>query len=291
MRKIVLTGATGLIGAELLSQLDTNYEVHAVSRYRNITESNNIQWHSINLADNLDSSKLPENVDAVIYLAQSENFRSFPCKAVDVFQVNTAKMLEFLDYGRHAGAKTFIYASSGGVYGVGGEGFSEEIALPANGENGFYLSTKLCAEMLLENYSQYMNIIILRFFFVYGKNQKRTMLIPRLVDNIKTGNPIALQGPTGILINPLHVSDAVAAIIAALDTQGFHKINVAGPEVLSIRQISNIIGDIVGSKPSFKFEENKRSGNIIGIIEKMQRYLISPKCYPADGLKEMVEQD
>jgi UDP-glucose 4-epimerase len=197
-------------------------------------------------------------------------------------------MLEMLDYAREAGAKTFIYASSGGVYGSGGHGFSEDITLTANGENGFYLSTKLCSEILAENYKKYMNIVALRFFFVYGKGQKRSMLIPRLVDSIRGGNAITLQGDVGILINPIHVSDAVASVTAALNLKGFHKINVAGPEVLSLKQISKIIGDKVGVKPIFEYDAKKSPGNLIGKTEKMRQYLIAPLCYPVDGFSDVI---
>jgi nucleoside-diphosphate-sugar epimerase len=58
------------------------------------------------------------------------------------------------------------------------------------------------SEIIAENYAPYMNIVILRFFFVYGPRQNTTMLIPRLIRSIKEGNPIILQGSNGIRINP-----------------------------------------------------------------------------------------
>ena len=287
-KKIIVTGATGLIGSHLLLQLARHFEVHAISRIRRTAENENVKWYQVDLNGDFDPSILPVSVEAVIYLAQSENFRDFPSKALDVFQVNTAKMLEMLDYARRAGAKTFVYASSGGVYGAGEHGFSEDITLPASGENGFYLSTKLCSEILAENYKQFMNIVMLRFFFVYGKGQKRSMLIPRLVDNIREGNPIALQGDIGISINPTHVSDAVASVIAALNLKGFHKINVAGPKVLSLKQISEIIGDKVGVKPIFKYDSKKWPRNLIGKTEKMRKNLTAPLCFPIDGFGDVI---
>ena len=33
-------------------------------------------------------------MEAVIYLAQSENYRNFPEKALDIFEINTAKLLK-----------------------------------------------------------------------------------------------------------------------------------------------------------------------------------------------------
>ena len=93
----------------------------------------------VDLNDDFDFKLLPDKLEAVIYLAQSENYRNFPEKALDIFEINTARLLKTLDYAREAGAKKFIYASSGGVYGSAQRGFSETITLPACGENGLYL--------------------------------------------------------------------------------------------------------------------------------------------------------
>lgn len=289
MKKIIVTGATGLIGSHLLKPLATLFEVHAISRLKTNDEIENVKWHQADLNGGFKASTLPTNVEAVIYLAQSESFRDFPDKALDMFEVNTVKLLKMLDYARVAGAKKFVYASSGGVYGVGENGFSEDVTLPANGENGFYLSTKLCSEILAENYKQFMDIVILRFFFVYGKGQKRSMLIPRLVDNIQQGNPISLQGNEGIFLNPIHVSDAVSSVLAALELKGLHKINVAGPEVLSLKRISEIIGDKVGVQPIFRYDRTNMPGHLIGNIDSMKKLLTSPLCFPLDGFNDAID--
>ena len=65
-----------------------------------------------------------------------------------------------------------------------------------------------------------MDVVILRLFFVYGKMQKSTMLMPRLLANMKDGKPLTYKVIMGILINPIHVSDAVSSVLAALDLKG-----------------------------------------------------------------------
>jgi len=290
MTNILVTGATGLIGSSLLKPLANIFEVHATSRSKANDKIANVTWHHVNLNDDFDFKVLPTNIDAVIYLAQSENYRDFPKKAVDIFEINTVKLLKMLDYAREAGVKKFIYASSGGVYGSGEYGFSEEITVPANGANGFYLSSKLCSEVLADNYKQFMDVVILRLFFVYGKIQKPTMLMPRLVTNVKNGNPINLQGNNGILLNPVHVSDAVSSVIAALELKGFHKINVAGPEVISLKKICEMIGDKIGVEPIFEYDLKSKPKNLIGDIDNMTRLLSAPRCFLYKGLNEMINK-
>ena len=100
----------------------------------------------------------------------------------------------------------------GGVYAHQNKHFKEEDRLALSEELGFYLGSKICAEIVSGAFSNILNLQILRFFFVYGQGQKQNMLIPRLIKNIREGNPISLDGKNGVVINPLYVSDAVSAI-------------------------------------------------------------------------------
>lgn len=285
MKRCVVTGATGLIGSNLIDRLRYTWEVHAISRRPPVgSEHGNVVWHKMDLCQELDRRALPERADAMIYLAQSEHFRDFPEHALDVFGVNTMGLVRVLDYARQAGTRTLIYGSSGGVYGYGETSMNEELVIPAEGGLGFYLGTKLCSEIVALNYSGLMNVVILRFFFVYGPGQRRTMLIPRLIDNIRDGRQVALQGGDGIRLNPTYVLDAVAAIERALELEGTYKINVAGPEVLTLREICETIGAVVGRAPVYNVQ-HVAPQHIVGDISKMKELLVPPRVRFGDGLK------
>jgi nucleoside-diphosphate-sugar epimerase len=225
----------------------------------------------------------------VIHLAQPAQFRDFPEQAEQMLQVNTVSTLHLLDYARCAGARTFIYASSGGIYGYGEQEFSEDVKIPPRNDLGFYLSTKLCSEILAENYTPFMNVIVLRFFFVYGVGQRRSMLIPRLVQSVMDGKPIILHGDDGLRLNPIHVSDAVAAIHRVLALDGSHKINIGGPEVLNLRQIGEIIGRAVGKAPCFEVQAVSQPRHLVGDISKMTRLLGRPQLRFETGIRTYVD--
>lgn len=288
MKSCIVTGAGGLIGSHLLPLLAREWEVHAVSRHRpHRLDDPAIVWHHIDVSRELDRSALPERVDAVIYLAQSEHFREFPERAIDIFEVNTVGLLRFLDYARQSGARSFIYASSGGVYGSWDTSLNEDLPVLAEGNLGFYLSSKLCSEIVALNYAKLMNVSILRFFFVYGPGQRRTMLIPRLIDSVRNGLPVRLQGEDGIRVNPIYVDDAAEAIVRALQLQGTGKINVAGPEILSLRQLCDTIGRAVKRAPVYRTERGEPR-HIIGDITKMGELLVSPTIAFSDGLRHVL---
>ncbi len=290
VKRCVITGATGLIGASLVKAMEPGWEIHAVSRHRLPgLEGGSIHWHYMDVTREIGGDALPARTDAVIYLAQSEFFREFPERALDIFDVNTLGLLRYLDYARKSGARSFVYASSGGVYGSGDMSMSEETAVLAEGNLGFYLGSKLCSEIIALNYSKFMNLALLRFFFVYGPGQRKTMLIPRLVDAVSSGAPVALQGEQGIKLNPTFVSDAAAAIVRALELEGSHKINVAGPEILTLRQICDTIGTALGSRPVYKVE-TASPRHIIGDIGKMTQLLVAPRIGFQEGLRLLLQR-
>src|SRR2546428_7040170 len=113
----LIPGATGLIGTGLVTALRESYEVHCVSRHP--PARGDVSWHTLDLSSAVSLEGLPSRVDKLVYLAQAEFFRDFPERSEETFQVNTGNLLRFLAYARTAGAKTFVYASSGGVYGGG----------------------------------------------------------------------------------------------------------------------------------------------------------------------------
>jgi nucleoside-diphosphate-sugar epimerase len=88
---------------------------------------------------------------------------------------------------KKSGVGSFIYTSSGGIYGNGNEPFLENTPIVPFGDLGYYLGSKACGEILVQSYANIFQVNVVRPFFLYGPTQKRDMLIPRLFDNIAKG--------------------------------------------------------------------------------------------------------
>ena len=287
MRHVLVTGANGLLGRSVCNQLiSRNNLVTAVTHNKSLLNPNKQNLLILDLASNWEQKWLPRKVDAIICLAQSSRFREFPSKALDVFNVNVASTALLLDYAKQVGAKKFIYASSGGVYGNGSQAFNENAAIISAGQLGYYLGSKACGEILVRSYASLFQVTIIRPFFVYGPGQKRTMLIPRLMDSVASKKPISLQGSKGILINPVHVDDASAAVVSALDTRESATYNIAGPDVLSIRQISEAMGQHLGIEPTFQKAEGIPN-DLIADISLMKMQLWEPKLKLLESLSDV----
>jgi UDP-glucose 4-epimerase len=285
--KILITGAGGLLGARTVRQFTGKHEVHALVHSALVEPLPEVRYYTVDLAKSDGLDQLPKEIDAVIHLAQSARFREFPEQAADVFNVNVASTARLLEYARRSRARAFILASSGGVYGTGDHDFKENAAIPQHGQLGYYLGSKLCSEVLAQNYASFLHVSVLRFFFIYGRGQKRSMLLPRMVDNIRSGLPVTLQGQDGIRVNPIHVSDAALAVESCLQLTGSHTFNIAGSEVLSLREIATTIGRAVGREPVFQFD-SVEPRHLIANIEAMKVALTVPKVTLAQGIGELV---
>lgn len=277
--KILLTGASGLVGSHLFKKLASfGYDVERLHS----SESSTIDFTSDWNFDQVYS--IP---DCIIHLAQSPDFRLFPEKAIDIFKVNTISTLKLIDWARKNFVSRFIFASSGGIYGFGPELKSEFEPVQFDPDLGFYLTSKYCSELILDNYRSFMTIIKLRLFFVYGRGQKKDMLIPRLIENVRSGNPITIQNNGGMQTNPTHVSDVVNGIISSLNLSESNTINLAGPETLSIQQMVTIIGDKLNCEPNIQIDD-KKSTRLIPDLVKMKEILGESKVKFEEGIIDCI---
>jgi len=288
---ILITGANGLLGRHLVNFLSKEHVVYAIIRDKskiNFELNKNISLIENDLT-NIDLEVMPKDTEVIFYLAQSNKFREFPEGVDDMLAVNVLAPNILAKWAAKNEVKKFIYASSGGVYGNINQPVKENFIINLNEKLGFYLHSKLSAEMLLRNYANmFETFVILRPFFIYGIGQNKTMLIPRLIENIKKGKEIILNGEEGIKINPIYVTDAALGIANVIKLKGELIINIAGDEVVSLRQLCLIIGEMVGKDPIFKIQ-NSIQNYLVADIEFMKNYLFKPVIDLKSGIKKILE--
>lgn len=284
---ILVTGANGLLGRAICTLLSQQgNEVFGLVHRETQNKILGVKYISVDLETDWNVNQLPSHVDVVIHLAQSSHFRDFPEKALNVFHVNIASTAKLLDYSRNFGVKSFLYASSGGVYGNSNQAFNENSSIFPPGKLGYYLGSKLSGEVLTQSYTSVFNVNVLRYFFIYGPNQKKGMLIPRLMDSVMNHLPITLQGGSGLRINPIHVADAATATIAAMkqDTSAIY--NISGPQILSLKDIGDQMGEFLGIKPEYQFLQGEAK-DLIGDNSAMRKFLYNPERFLGNHLDEI----
>lgn len=275
-----------MLGREVLRQLPDAFAPVCIGRSRP-TISRAFDYIEADLGNTDFVARLPNRIDAVMHLAQSENYEAFPAQAFSVFTVNAASTAALLEWGLAAGATHFILASTGGLYGAGPRPFKETDHLSMSGRLAYYLSTKYAAEIIANAYRDSLNVVCLRYFFIYGLNQRPSMLVPRLIDAVSSERPIILAGEDGIRLNPVDVRDAAAASIAALAVESSKTINVAGPDVVSIRQLGEIIATEIGKAPVFQQTGPVDADGLVADISLMSACLGAPRIAIREGIAHM----
>jgi len=284
--KVLVIGSAGNLGTRLCEDLArSGHTVYGIAR-PGAQINSSIHNIEMDLRD-LKLDLLPR-IDCVYYLAQSKYYRDFPNQWEDIFEINIAVPLKLVDWARKSGVPAFHYLSSGGVYQGGIAAVRETAEINANRDVGFYIGSRLSAEILIRNFSTFFETFsIIRPFFIYGPNQPKTMLIPRLIENIKNGREIVLSGENGIKINPIFVDDASQACQNLLKLKGFYALNIAGQEILTIRDIANQISTKLNLKPIFKHVPESGQ-DLVGDTDLMFSLLHKPKKSFIENVMEML---
>lgn len=263
---ILLTGVSGLLGQSLPAELK-KHQITALVRRLPESSTKEIEYILCDLGQPLVLEKLPKKIDAVIHLAQSENYRNFPQQALDVFQINTACTASLLDYALKAGAQTFFYASSGSVYEPFEKNLHEETELSPS---SYYAISKFNSEKLLSSYRSHFNVCAFRLFFLYGERPSNT-LIPSLVNRVRQKAPILLDQPNGLTFTPTHVNDVAKLIKMAIEKKWDGIINVASSDTVNLRDLTMQIGLLLDQTPCYQVTE-KNAQKIVPSLEKLQTF-------------------
>ncbi|MCI0381323.1 MAG: NAD(P)-dependent oxidoreductase [Gemmataceae bacterium] len=254
MQTIVVVGGSGFIGQHVIRSLVwRGHEVYAThSASKPAPFINQVHWLACDLAGPQPVKSWPGRCDTLIYLAQSRKHRHFPEGTAEVAGVNVHGLCHALDYAAQAGVRRFLLASSGSVYNSETPLSSEEEAFAPQAARSLYAASKLAAETLVSPFAKLFATIVFRMFMPYGPGQSADRLFPQLLDKLRKHQPILLHGADGFHANPIAVADVLEAVLRSLFLEQSATLNLAGPEVLTLRQIGETMGRVVGIAPRFE---------------------------------------
>lgn len=243
--KILITGASGFIGSNLVRSLAEKHTVYAVVRKKKKFVGNpQVNFIEVDLSRKDFVEELPSGINTVLHLAQSSRYRDFPDGVEDMISININSTGLLLDWARRSEVKHFVFSSTANVYSQTGEKFTEKSATTPN---SYYGASKLAAEQLVTQYAQYFAVDILRLFTVYGSGQ-RGMLIPQIIQKIQSREDIYLASKAGIYLTPIYIDDLLnifSKIIEIKDDLKLRIMNVCGNESVSLGQIVSNIDEIL----------------------------------------------
>ncbi len=264
-KKILLTGAAGFIGyktAEFL--LDKRYLVFGVDNLNDYYDVRLKEWRLEQLKkyDNFDFTKIDiedyealrrlfarvKNFEAVINLAARAGVR-YSIKNPKVYMTtNALGTLNLLELMKEYDIKKMVLASTSSLYAGQKMPFKEDLAV--NTPISPYAASKKAAESIAYTYHYLhnMDIVILRYFTVYGPAGRPDMSVFRFIRWIDEGKELILYGDGTQSRDFTYVDDIADGTVKALGIKGYEIINLGNSTPHSINELISIIEKRFGKK-------------------------------------------
>jgi nucleoside-diphosphate-sugar epimerase len=287
--RVLVTGATGFIGRHLLPRLAAEHEVYGLVRRLPASPTPGVRYILQELTAPLDRASLPQQVDAIIHQAALIDADSASDDAAP-FLANVVATWRLLNYGQEVGVRSFIHASTGGVYGCSNRPIVEEDPFhPLD----LYSLTKSQAELAVRHTPAPFPKIVLRYFFPYGDGTPNP--IPSYLQRAIRGEAIAINVQRKPHFNPIHIDDTVEATLRCLTLAEDTTLNIAGSEITNFAEIVEFAAQRAGRQPNITWISDEETlpyyrADLVANIEAMQRLLgFVPQVSLATGLAKLVD--
>ncbi len=188
MEKVLITGGAGFIGSQLGASLHRDgYDVCLVDNMSDGHEDNLIvdgkRFENFILDDVRDKNfgDKVKDVDTIFHFAATSSLPKCQANAVSAYDNNVSALANVLEAARLHGVRRVIFSSTSAVYENTTDSIFEESAIVS--PDLIYSSTKYTGEQMCRAFaSTYgLDIIVARFFNVYGEHQDIHRLIPPFV--------------------------------------------------------------------------------------------------------------
>jgi UDP-glucuronate 4-epimerase len=231
--------------------------------------------------------------DQVVHLAARAGVRPSIQQPQLYVETNVTGTLNLLEAARRARVPKFVFGSTSSVYGVNSKvPFSEDDAILHSISP--YAATKLCAEQLCHNFHHLygIEVVIPRFFTVYGPRQRPEMAIHKFTRAILRGEPIEMYGDGSMRRDYTYVSDIVDGVVAAMAGKfRFEIINLGDSNTVELKYLISLIQKASGKTAKIK-QLSEQPGDVpitFANIAKARRLLgYEPKVKIEDGIGQFV---
>ena len=265
MRKIFVTGGTGFAGKYLVNNLslNKNYDVKYTSLSQESENCYKIDITNKKQVEQIINEFQPE---IIFHLAASSSVSESFKDPKNTFKTNTIGTLNILEsFSKTNDKNKFIYISSGEVYG-GGELLKEDSEIKLKSP---YASSKYVSELICQNYSDNMDITILRPFTHTGPYQESKFVISSIakqIAEIKNFNkPEIKLGNLEIKRDFMDVRDIVNAYEQAMNCpSGIYNISNGNP--ISLNQVIKTFQSISSKNFDVTIDSSKIRDNDIPIL-------------------------
>ena len=274
MNTYLITGGAGFIGSSLSKRLiDEGDIVIAIDNFcdfydkkikenniKELVNSSNFKLYRNDIRDREAIKKVfdENDIDVVVHLAAMAGVRPSIENPVLYQEVNCMGTQNILEEMKAHNIKNLVMASSSSVYGNCKEvPFREDMIVDF--AISPYAATKKANEVMTHVYHKLfdMNVIMLRFFTVYGPKQRPDLAINKFTRLMLNDEEIPMFGDGTTSRDYTYIDDIVDGIIKSCQYTIEHNnvyeiLNLGNSSPVSLKEMINTIGDALGIEPKIK---------------------------------------
>ena len=232
--------------------------------------------------------------DQIVHLAARAGVRSSLEQPALYQRVNVEGTVHLLEAARLNGVKKITVASSSSVYGVNSKvPFTESD--PIFSAISPYAASKLACEALGHVYHHVygMDIVMLRFFTVYGPRQRPDLAIHKFARLISAGKPIPVFGDGSTARDYTCATDTVDGVIACTQKEfGYEIFNLGESQTVPLSRLIELLEKHLGRKAIID-RQPPQPGDVpitFADISKAQKKLgYHPRVKIEEGIPRFVE--
>ncbi len=303
--RVLVTGAAGFIGSHVCARLlGEGHEVVGLDafipyyprpvkeeRLVRLSDERNFRFVEADLRE-ADLVPLVADVDAVLHLA------AMPGNRWDLFDLymgcnlkGTERLVEALRVAGDGERRRLVQISTSSVYGA--EACGDE-RTPLNPVSPYGI-TKLAAEQLALAYgaSFGLQVVVLRYFSMYGPGQRPDMAYHIWIDALLRGEPIAVLGDGEQTRGNTFIADGVNGTLLALARGRAGQIyNIGGGVPISMNAAIALLEELTGHTAERRYRPARLGDqrNTFADVSKAHNdFGYAPHVAPIDGLRAQVE--
>jgi UDP-glucuronate 4-epimerase len=263
----LVTGGAGFIGSHVCERLlQTGHAVWAFDDLNNFYDPHIKQRNICDIqslakpfefvrGDITDRAALDElfgsvKFDQIIHLAARAGVRPSLAEPALYQRVNVEGTVNLLEAARCRGVEKVILASSSSVYGVNAKvPFAESD--PIFSAISPYAASKLACEALGHVYHHVygLDVVMLRFFTVYGPRQRPDLAIHKFAALINAGKPIPVFGDGSTARDYTYITDIVDGVVACTQHEfGYEVFNLGESQTVTLSRLIELLEAALGKK-------------------------------------------
>ena len=235
-KKVLLTGARGLIGKEIISPLlKSGYEVIALTSSQNSFEKNGVRYLEADLFNNLEIKNILNNEkpEYLIHMAWKTT-EDYLTSKINYDYLNAS--MNLLENFAKAGGKRCVLAGTCGEYKIKNSPLKEDddlepLTLYAECKNNLNQKASVfCAE---NNISYAWG----RIFYVYGHDESPLRLTGYILDALKNNQEVYIKKPL-LIRDYMYTKDIAKGFVSLLSSKITGNVNICTGKGIMIKDLA-----------------------------------------------------